>query len=125
MAPDRLRFDYTHFEAPTPEQLAAIEREVDEWMLRNREVSWRVMPIDEAKALGAMALFGEKYGAEVRMVTVEGVEVAGDPSRAASCAAARTSRAPATSARSSSWVDSAIASGVRRIEAVCGHEALA
>jgi alanyl-tRNA synthetase len=82
VAPDRLRFDYAHFEAPTPAQLAEIERIVSTWIDDGRGVSWRVMPIAEAKAQGAMALFGEKYGAEVRMVTVDGDPAAGiEPSR--------------------------------------------
>ena len=123
VAPDRLRFDYTHFEAATPEQLAAIERLVAEWVLRNREVTWKVMPIAEAKALGAMALFGEKYGAEVRVVTVPGVADAGIPDSLELCGGTHVGRTGDIGA----FVlvaDTAIASGVRRIEALCGHEAL-
>ena len=123
VAPDRLRFDYTHFEAPAREQLEAIVRRVNDWVLANREVSWRVLPIAEAKAQGAMALFGEKYGAEVRMVTVDGVPELGiEPSREL-CGGTHVSRTGDIGA----FVvvsDGAIASGVRRIEALCGHEAL-
>jgi alanyl-tRNA synthetase len=124
VAPDRLRFDYTHFEAPTEEQLDAIERTVNEWILRNVEVTWRVMPIDEAKKLGAMALFGEKYGAEVRMVQVPAVEEAGIPGSRELCGGTHVSRTGDIGA----FVivsDAAIASGVRRIEALCGHAAIA
>ena len=122
VAPDRLRFDYTHFEAPAREQLAAIERLVNGWVLDNREVGWQILPLEQAKALGAMALFGEKYGAEVRVVTV-----AGDPGGPAVsrelCGGTHVSRTGDIGA----FVlvaDTAIASGVRRIEALCGHEAL-
>jgi alanyl-tRNA synthetase len=123
VAPDRLRFDYTHFEAPGREQLAAIESQVEEWVLRDVEVGWRVMPIAEARALGAMALFGEKYGAEVRVVAVPGVEDAGIPASLELCGGthvARTGEIGAFTIVS----DAAIASGTRRIEALCGHEAL-
>ena len=123
VAPDRLRFDYTHFEAPGREPLAAIEHLVAEWILRDVEVGWRVMPIAEAKALGAMALFGEKYGAEVRVVTVPGVEDAAIPPSLELCGGthvARTGEIGAFTIVS----DAAIASGTRRIEALCGHEAL-
>ncbi len=123
VAPDRLRFDYTHFEAPSREQLEKIEREINDWVLANREVSWKVMPIAEARAQGAMALFGEKYGAEVRMVTVEGVpEAEIEPSREL-CGGTHVTRTGDIGA----FVvvsDGTIASGVRRIEALCGHEAL-
>jgi alanyl-tRNA synthetase len=123
VAPDRLRFDYTHFEAPSPEQLSQIEHRVAEWALRNTPVSWEVMPLETAKALGAMALFGEKYGAEVRVVTVPGVETAGIPDSRELCGGTHVSR----TGDIGPFVlvsDSAIASGVRRIEALCGHEAL-
>jgi alanyl-tRNA synthetase len=123
VAPDRLRFDYTHFEAPSREQLDAIERMVAEWVLRNREVRWEVMPLDKAKALGAMALFGEKYGAEVRVVTVDGVDAAGIPASRELCGGTHVRRTGDIGA----FVlvsDTAIASGVRRVEALCGHEAL-
>ena len=124
VAPDRLRFDYTHFEAASPEQLAAIERLVVEWALANREVTWKVMPIDEAKAQGAMALFGEKYGAEVRMVSVPGVPALGIPDSRELCGGTHVARTGDIGA----FVlvsDSAIAAGVRRVEALCGVEALA
>jgi len=71
VAPDRLRFDFTHFKALTSEELTEVERKVNEMILENRPVSWKVMPIDDAKKAGAMALFGEKYGDVVRMVEVD------------------------------------------------------
>jgi alanyl-tRNA synthetase len=123
VAPDRLRFDYTHFEAPAREQLAEIERMVMEWILRNREVSWAILPIEEAKAQGAMALFGEKYGAQVRVVLVPGVEDAGIPTSRELCGGTHVTRTGDIGA----FVlvsDAAIASGVRRIEALCGHQAI-
>ena len=123
VAPDRLRFDYQHFEAPSAGQLARIEERVNEWVLADREVSAQVMPIAQAKALGAMMLFGEKYGAEVRLVTTVGVPEHGiEPSREL-CGGTHVSR---TGEIGAFWLvsDSAIASGVRRIEALCGHEAL-
>ncbi|HTR97073.1 MAG TPA: alanine--tRNA ligase [Candidatus Acidoferrales bacterium] len=123
VAPDRLRFDYAHFEAPDPDQLATIEHRVNDWVLANREVSWRELPIDEAKAQGAMALFGEKYGSRVRMVTVDGVPEAGiEPSREL-CGGTHVRRTGDIGA----FVlvgETAIASGVRRVEALCGAEAL-
>ena len=123
VAPDRLRFDYTHFEAPTAEQLATIEHTVAEWVLRNTDVTWTVMPIAEAKQLGAMALFGEKYGANVRVVTVEGSKSAQIPMSRELCGGTHVRRTGDIGA----FVlvsDSAIASGTRRVEALCGHEAL-
>jgi alanyl-tRNA synthetase len=124
VAPDRLRFDYTHFEHTKPAERTAIERMVVDWVLANREVSWEVVPIERAKALGAMALFGEKYGSEVRMVTVPGVEEAGIPVSRELCGGTHVARTGDIGA----FVvvsDSAIAAGVRRVEALCGHEALA
>ena len=84
MAPDRLRFDYTHFESPARAQLDALEAQVNDWILANREVSAQVLPLDQAKAMGAMALFGEKYGAEVRMITVAGEGAPGEAGSGAS-----------------------------------------
>jgi len=70
VAPDRLRFDFTHTGPMTQEQIAAVESIVNGEIERSADVTWREMPIDEAKAMGAMALFGEKYGDVVRVVTV-------------------------------------------------------
>ncbi|HKQ57640.1 MAG TPA: alanine--tRNA ligase, partial [Candidatus Eisenbacteria bacterium] len=123
VAPDRLRFDYTHFEAPSAEALQAIERAVMEWILRNTEVTWQVMPLAEAKQLGAMALFGEKYGAQVRMVTVPGVDEAGIPTSLELCGGTHVGRTGDIGAFTI-VSDTTIASGVRRIEALCGHEAV-
>jgi len=123
VSPERLRFDYSHFESPSPEQLTMVESRVNDWVLANREVSWRVMPIDEARQHGAMALFGEKYGAEVRMVTVAGVDAAGiEPSREL-CGGTHVTRTGDIGAFTITG-ESAIASGVRRLEALCGTEAL-
>ncbi len=123
VAPDRLRFDYQHFEAPTAGQLARVEERVNEWVLADREVRWETLPIAQAQKTGAMMLFGEKYGAEVRLVTTAGVPERGlEPSREL-CGGTHVSR---TGEIGAFWLvsDSAIAAGVRRIEALCGHEAL-
>ena len=92
VAPDRLRFDYAHFEAPSRERLAVIEELVNEWVLRNPEVKWEILPLQRAKEMGAMALFGEKYGAEVRMVTVPGIEEAGIPASRELCGGTHVAR---------------------------------
>jgi alanyl-tRNA synthetase len=70
--PDRLRFDFANPKAVSREELKAIERTVNELVMAGDAVSWSVMPIAEAKALGAMALFGEKYPENVRVVQMGG-----------------------------------------------------
>ncbi len=71
--PDKLRFDFTHGHALTAEELRAIEDLVNEWVKASRPVRWMTMDRAEAERLGAMALFGEKYGEWVRVVEVEDV----------------------------------------------------
>ena len=68
--PSRLRFDFTHYAATDPEELAEVERLVNEEILRNVEVHTDVMDLDQALETGAMALFGEKYGDKVRVVSI-------------------------------------------------------
>lgn len=68
VAPDRLRFDFSHFEALTSTDIAAIEDLVNKWIMENAETHAEQMSLDEAKSKGAMALFGEKYGERVRVV---------------------------------------------------------
>ena len=70
VGPDYLRFDFTYHKAPAAEQLKEAESLVKEKIAADLPVSWTVMPIEEAKKLGAMALFGEKYGDQVRVVAV-------------------------------------------------------
>ena len=71
--PDKLRFDFTHGQALAAEDLSAIEERVNEWIKASRPVRWLEMERGDAEALGAMALFGEKYGEWVRVVEVDGV----------------------------------------------------
>ena len=71
--PDKLRFDFTHGQALAAEDLSAIEDRVNEWVKASRPVRWLEMERPDAEALGAMALFGEKYGEWVRVVEVDGV----------------------------------------------------
>jgi alanyl-tRNA synthetase len=71
--PDKLRFDFTHGQALSAEDLRAVEDRVDSWIKASRPVRWLEMERAEAERLGAMALFGEKYGEWVRMVEVDGV----------------------------------------------------
>jgi alanyl-tRNA synthetase len=122
VAPDRLRFDYSHFEAPSALQGALIEQRVNDWVLANVDVSWQEMPIAEAKALGAMALFGEKYGERVRVVTVDGVEESEiEPSREL-CGGTHVRRTGDIGLFVITQ-ETAVASGVRRVEALCGPAA--
>jgi alanyl-tRNA synthetase len=124
VAPDRLRFDYSHFESPSAEQSERIEKRVNDWVLANVPVGARVMPLAEAKALGAMALFGEKYGERVRVVTVDGVPGADIAPSLELCGGTHVGRTGAIGAFVITE-ESAVASGVRRIEALCGPAALA
>jgi alanyl-tRNA synthetase len=117
VAPDRLRFDFVHFAAIPREQIEQIERIVNEQIYRNTAVTTEVRSTEEAIAAGAMALFGEKYGDRVRVVSVPGfsVELCGG-----------------THARATGDIgffvvteESGVAAGVRRIEALTGAGAVA
>jgi len=110
--PDRLRFDFTHFEAITPEQLAQIDKLVNDAILEGYPVVTEVLPIEEAKKKGAVAMFGEKYGDTVRVVEM------GDFSMEFCGGTHLDNTAKAGPFRIKS--ESSIASGVRRIEATVG-----
>ncbi len=117
LSPERLRFDYTHFAAMTARERERVEDVVNERIRENAAVETRLMPIDEALAEGATALFGERYGEDVRVVSVGdfSMELCGG-----------------THARAAGEVglfrilhEGSVAAGVRRIEALTGEGALA
>ena len=116
VAPDRLRFDFTHFSSVSREELEAIERLVNSKIYENLPVKIHTMPLDEALESGALAFFGDKYGDTVRVIQVEDFskELCGG-----------------THVRYTGDIgpfvilkESSVAAGVRRIEAVCGHRAV-
>lgn len=122
VGPDRLRFDFTHISALTPEELAAVEQEVNRLLLADLPVRTAEMGHDEAVAMGAMALFDEKYGDVVRVVSV-GAE-GEDPQSVELCGGTHLTR----TGQAGSFVilsESGVAAGVRRIEAATGWNALA
>ncbi|MGD9823426.1 alanine--tRNA ligase [Desulfobacter sp.] len=116
VTPDRLRFDFTHFSAVTPEELAAIETDVNTHIIENHAVTTKEMDMDEAVRSGATALFEEKYGDVVRVVSQ------GDFSQEL-CGGTHT-RATGDIGLFRILSEGGIASGVRRIEAVTGLAAL-
>jgi alanyl-tRNA synthetase len=116
VAPDRLRFDFSHFQPVTAGELECIERRVNEAIRANAEAEARVMPLQQALDAGAMALFGEKYGDEVRVLSMGGFS---------------TELCGGTHVRRTGDIglfkivsESGVASGIRRIEAVTGENAL-
>jgi alanyl-tRNA synthetase len=115
--PDKLRFDFSHPQALTPEERERVERDVNRIVFENHPVRAFITPIEEARNLGAMMLFGEKYGEEVRVVEIEGYsrELCGG-----------------THVRSTAEIgpfvilsEGSVGSGARRIEAVTAGEAFA
>jgi alanyl-tRNA synthetase len=115
---EKLRFDFAHNQAVTAEQIRQVEQMVNREIMRNTEVSTQLMSMDQAKEQGAMALFGEKYGDEVRVLSMGGdfsVELCGGTH------VERTGDIGLIKITS----ESSVASGVRRIEAVTGQTALA
>ena len=114
--PDRLRFDFTHFEAISPEELRQVEELVNDAILEGYPVVTEVLPIEEAKKKGAVAMFGEKYGETVRVVEMSdfSVEFCGGTH------VDNTAKSGPFRIKS----ESSVASGVRRIEATCGKLSL-
>jgi alanyl-tRNA synthetase len=126
VAPDRLRFDFVHPKPITPEELARVEDIANEVVLENDEVTTRLMGVDEAREAGARALFGEKYGDEVRVVSMgktareHGQNALGWSVEL--CGGTHVKRTGDIGLISVTG-ESAVASGVRRIEALTGNYA--
>ena len=123
---ERLRFDFSHPKPIAPEELAEVEEIANRVVLQNEPIVTRIMPIDEARASGARALFGEKYGDEVRVVSMGRTEEGRGATQAlysielcGGTHAARTGDVGLISVTG----ESAVGSGVRRIEARTGHAA--
>ncbi len=112
VASDRLRFDFTHYEAVTPQQLATVERISNEWVLKNRPVAVAEMEYEEALQQGAIAIFTEKYDQQVRTVTCEGLSME-------LCGGTHVNM---TGEIGSIHIiaESSVAAGIRRVEAVTG-----
>ena len=131
VTPDRLRFDFTHNEAVTGNEIRHVEQLVNRWIQSDFAVSYKLMPLEEARKTGAMALFGEKYGAEVRVVSVDGsissvgiLEQHVDISSKELCGGTHVKRTGNIGA----FVivsEEGVAAGVRRLEALCGEAATA
>ncbi|MDX9857669.1 MAG: alanine--tRNA ligase [candidate division Zixibacteria bacterium] len=116
VGPDRLRFDFSHHQPMTPEEIAEVERIVNNQILSGKDVATRVMALDDARKAGAMALFGEKYGEKVRVVSVEGFSME-------LCGGTHVENISQIGPFFVT-VETGIASGVRRMEAITGRTAI-
>jgi alanyl-tRNA synthetase len=114
--PSRLRFDFTHYTAMDADELAEVERLMNEQILANREVHTDVMDLDNALQTGAMALFGEKYGDKVRVVSIDGFSKE-------LCGGTHVARTGDIGICKIVY-EGSISAGVRRIEAITGEGAL-
>ena len=114
--PNKLRFDFSHFSSLTSDELKMIEDMTNQAILESMDVDVREMPIDEAKKLGAMALFGEKYGSTVRVVKVEDYSVE-------FCGGTHLNNT-AQAGLVKVLGESGVAAGVRRLEALTGEAAI-
>jgi len=126
-ASDRLRFDFSHSKAMTPDELASVEKEVNTYIRQNTPVETRIMTPDDARELGAQALFGEKYGDEVRVVSMgmldgSGKGMDGNTYSLELCGGTHVARLGEIGGVTL-ISESASASGVRRIEALTGAAA--
>jgi alanyl-tRNA synthetase len=126
-APDRLRFDFSHAKPLSTEEIAGVEREVNAYIRQNTPVETRVMPPDDARGLGALALFGEKYGEEVRVVSMgrqpdTGKGLDGDTYSIELCGGTHVTRTGEIGVFVTVG-QSASSAGVRRIEALTGADA--
>ena len=116
VSPDRLRFDFTHYTALSPEEFSSVEDTVNEKVMEDIEVSAKEMEINEALKLGATALFGEKYGERVRVVSI--------PATSMELCGGTHCRATGQIGPFKMLSEGSVASGIRRIEAVTGKTAL-
>lgn len=117
---ERLRFDFTHTQALSSDELSRIETLINRWIQADFLVNWQVVPIKEARLAGAMMLFGEKYGEQVRMVTVGAPESSVSVELCGGTHVARTGEIGSLLIVS----EESVSSGVRRVEAVTGLSAL-
>jgi alanyl-tRNA synthetase len=120
VAPNYLRFDFTHFQPLTKDEVAELERLVNYQILRNESVRTDILSLEEAMQSGAMALFGEKYAENVRVLTVPGIS--GDAFSKELCGGTHV-RATGDIGLFKITSDESIASGTRRIRAVTGADA--
>ena len=120
VAPNYLRFDFTHYQPLTRDELAELERLVNYHILRNERVQTDILPLEDAMKSGAMALFGEKYAEKVRVLTVPGIS--GDAFSRELCGGTHV-RATGDIGLFKITSDESIASGTRRIRAVTGADA--
>jgi alanyl-tRNA synthetase len=121
----RLRFDFSHGAPMTPEQIQAVEDQVNAIIRRNAPTQTRHMALDDAIAAGALAMFGEKYDAEVRVLSIGGEAVAGErPYSVELCGGTHVAQA-GDIAVFTVTSETGVSAGIRRIEAATGAEALA
>lgn len=120
VAPDRLRFDFSHMKAVTQGEIAEIEKRVNAVIRQNNDVTTRIMPYDDAVASGAIALFGEKYDEDVRVLSMG---VAGEHPYSVELCGGTHVRRIGDIALFKIVSEGAVAAGVRRIEALTGEAA--